>query len=63
MLKEGYDADVLIFDFDRLKDHATYNDPNRLTEGMDCVIVNGQCVYENQALTGIYSGCVLRMNK
>lgn len=63
LLKEGYDADVLIFDFDRLKDLATYDDPNRLTEGMDHVIVNGRCVYENSALTGEYAGRVLRLNR
>lgn len=63
LLKEGYDADVLIFDFDRLKDLATYDDPNRLTEGMEYVMVNGQCVYENMALTGKYSGRVLRLNR
>lgn len=63
LLKEGYDADVVIFDFDRLHDLATYDDPNRLTEGMEYVIVNGQCVYENMALTGKYSGRLLRLNR
>ena len=61
LLKEGYDADVLIFDYDRLHDPATYQDPNRLTEGIDHVFVNGQCVYENMALTGVCSGRVLRL--
>lgn len=39
LLKSGFDADVLIFDYDKLKDLSTYDDPNRLTEGLDCVIV------------------------
>lgn len=63
LLKVGCDADVLVFDFDILKDLATYDDPNRLTEGMDHVIVGGRCVYENGALTGEYSGKVLRLGR
>lgn len=62
LLKEGCDADVLIFDYERLHSPATYLEPNRLTEGMDYVIVGGQCVYENMAFTGVYSGRVLRLN-
>lgn len=63
LLRDGYDADVVIFDLDRLQDLATYDDPNRLTEGLEYVIVNGQCVYENMALTGKYSGRLLRLNR
>ncbi len=63
LLQEGFDADVLIFDFDRLKDLATYDDPNRLTEGMDYVIVNGQIVYTQQKFTGVYAGKVLRYGR
>ncbi len=63
LLRDGYDADVVIFDYERLHDPATYDDPNRLTEGMEYVIVNGQCVYENMALTGNFSGRVLRLNR
>lgn len=56
LLKAGYDADVLIFDYDRLKDLSTYDDPNRLTEGMDYVIVGGQVVYHDMKFTGVYPG-------
>lgn len=56
LLKAGYDADVLVFDYDRLKDLSTYNDPNRLTEGLDYVIVGGQVVYRDQKFTGVYPG-------
>lgn len=60
LLKEGYDADVLIIDYDHLKDLATYDDPNRLTEGMDYVIVNGKVVYHNMEFTGTYSGTFVK---
>ena len=56
LLKAGYDADVLIFDYDKLKDLSTYDDPNRLTEGMDYVIVGGQVVYHDMKFTGVYPG-------
>lgn len=60
LLREGYDADVLILDYDRLHDPATYQNPNQKPEGVDAVFVNGQCVYENMAFTGVYSGRVIR---
>ncbi len=63
LIKPGYDADVLIFDFDRLRDLSTYSDPNRLTEGMDYVIVNGRIVYTQQKFTGVFAGEVLRYGK
>lgn len=60
LLKTGYDADVLIFDYDRLRDTATFDDPHRKCEGMDYVIVNGQVVYHNMAFTGVHSGRIIR---
>ena len=52
----------MIFDYDRLKDTATYTNSNSLTEGIDYVLVNGQIVYEDMKLTGIYSGKMIRHN-
>lgn len=60
LLREGYDADILIIDYERLKDLATYDEPNQLTEGMDYVIVNGKIVYHNMEFTGDYSGTFVR---
>jgi len=62
LIKEGYDADIVIFDYDSLKDTADYVHPNRLTEGIEHVIVNGSVVYENMKLTGVYAGKVIRYN-
>lgn len=59
LLKDGYDADVLIIDYDNFKDTATYDEPNRLTEGLDYVIVGGKVVYCQKQFTGVYSGRVL----
>lgn len=56
LLKDGYDADVLVMDYENLHNPATYDEPNALTEGMDYVIVNGKVVYHDLQFTGTYSG-------
>ncbi len=61
-IRDGYDADLVLFDYDRLRDTATYTNSNSLTEGIDYVFVNGQIVYQDQKLTGIYSGKMIRHN-
>jgi len=60
LLKEGYFADVTIFDPERIIDHATYQKPTQLSEGVKYVFVNGQLEYENGRLTGAKAGAVLR---
>lgn len=56
LLKTGYDADVLIMDYENLHNPADYDHPNALTEGMDYVIVNGKVVYHNLKFAGEYPG-------
>lgn len=60
LLKDGYDADILIFDYDGLKVNATYTAPHQKTDGISEVIVGGQTVYKDLEFTGIYSGKVIR---
>jgi N-acyl-D-amino-acid deacylase len=60
LLKEGYFADVTIFDSEKIIDRATYQNPTQLSEGMRYVFVNGQLEYENDQLTGAKAGVVLR---
>lgn len=62
-IREGFDADLVLFDPDRLHNPATYRDPNRITEGMDLVLAAGQPVWENGALTGNTPGRVLRFRQ
>ena len=40
-LKEGYAADIIIFDPDAIRENSTYADPHQLSGGMKHVIVNG----------------------
>ncbi|WP_313370206.1 amidohydrolase family protein, partial [Sedimentibacter sp.] len=41
LLKEGYDADIVIFDYDTIIDKATFQEPQLNPEGIDYVILNG----------------------
>ena len=60
LLKEGYFADITVFDPATIQDLATYEDPARLSEGVKYVVVNGQLEFDNRRLTGIAAGQVLR---
>src|SRR5438067_6318581 len=46
LLKDGYFADVTIFDPEKIIDHATYQNPTQLSEGIRYVFVSGQLEYE-----------------
>jgi dihydroorotase/N-acyl-D-amino-acid deacylase len=60
VLKQGMWADVVIFDPATVRDRATFDNPNQLSEGMDYVLVNGTPVIEQGKMTGKLPGKVLR---
>jgi N-acyl-D-amino-acid deacylase len=60
VLKQGMWADVVVFDPETVRDVATYDHPNRLSEGMQYVLVNGVPVIEDGKMTGALPGKVLR---
>ena len=61
LLREGFRADVAIFDPADFRDRATYQDPHQYPTGAHTsVIVNGTLVVENAAHTGALPGQVLR---
>lgn len=59
-IAEGLAADVIVFDFDKVQDHATFEKPDALSTGMHFVIVNGRLVLEEGKFTGARPGRVLR---
>ena len=59
-LKQGMWADVVVFDPESVRDVATFDDPNRLSEGMEYVLISGVPVTENGKMTGALPGKVLR---
>lgn len=62
LIKEGYDADLVIFDYDKLRDTATYSNSNSITEGINYVFVNGNLVYQDKQFTGAMPGRMIRHN-
>jgi N-acyl-D-amino-acid deacylase len=59
-LKEGYFADVVIFDPNTIKDNATFEKPHQYATGMVHVLVNGIPVLENGEHTGAFPGRIVR---
>jgi dihydroorotase/N-acyl-D-amino-acid deacylase len=60
LIKEGFFADITIFDPDNIIDKATYTQPAQLAEGVKYVIVNGQVAFESGKATGAMAGKALK---
>jgi N-acyl-D-amino-acid deacylase len=60
IIAEGYFADLVLFDPDRIRDRSTYENPRQFPEGIHQVIVNGQLLLENGEIKKIRPGKVLR---
>jgi N-acyl-D-amino-acid deacylase len=60
VLKAGMWADVVVFDPATVRDLATFDNPNQLSEGMDYVLVNGVPVIDQRKMTGALPGKILR---
>jgi N-acyl-D-aspartate/D-glutamate deacylase len=58
-IKEGNWADVVIFDYDKIQDNATYEKPLLAPVGIDYVLVNGQIVIEQGKHTGAKPGRII----
>ncbi|MCX6626913.1 MAG: D-aminoacylase [Candidatus Solibacter sp.] len=59
VLKAGMWADVVVFDPETVRDLATFDQPNQLSEGMRFVLVNGVPVIEEGKMTNALPGRVL----
>jgi len=60
LVKEGFAADLLIFDPASVQDKATFQEPHQYSEGFDWVLVNGVVMVEDGKLTEARGGQVLR---
>jgi N-acyl-D-amino-acid deacylase len=60
LIKEGYYADVVLFDPNTISDHATFDKPHQLATGMHHVFVNGVQVLNDGKHTGAMPGRVVR---
>jgi len=59
ILRPGMKADITVFDPATVRDAATFEKPHQYAMGFPYVIVNGQIVYENGAMTAARPGRVL----
>jgi N-acyl-D-amino-acid deacylase len=63
MIKEGFFADIVIFDYEKIKDNSTFQNPHQYPSGILYVIVNGKIVAENGRHTGEFPGMIIKRGK
>jgi N-acyl-D-amino-acid deacylase len=59
-IREGFCADLVLFDPDTVRDTATFSDPVRTAEGIEAVWVNGVLSYQNGNATENRAGRFLK---
>jgi len=60
LLREGFFADIVIFDPEMVIDRATFERPHQYSTGIDYVFVNGKIVVDQGTITEARPGKVLR---
>ncbi len=60
LLREGYKADIVVFNPETVKDEATFTDPHRFPTGIPYVICNGVFTIDKGKHTGKLPGKTLR---
>jgi N-acyl-D-amino-acid deacylase len=61
ILREGFAADIVIFDEEKVQDLSTYDKPHQYTTGFKYVLVNGQVTVEEGKHIGTRAGTTLRL--
>lgn len=59
IIKEGYSADMVIFDKEKITDTASFKNPHRYGRGINYLLVNGEITIREGRLTGKKAGKVL----
>ena len=59
-LKEGYIADITLFNPETITDRATFEKPHQYSEGIEAVIINGKLAVSQGEHTGVIGGRVLK---
>jgi N-acyl-D-aspartate/D-glutamate deacylase len=63
LVRDGYAADLVVFDPAIVRSNATYDEPRQYPTGIDWVVVGGEVVVEHGVHTGAASGRVLRSGR
>lgn len=59
LIKQGYYADLVVFDPDTVQDCATYADPKQYSQGIDTVVVNGRVVLDKGVQRDVFAGRIV----
>jgi len=54
VIQKGAYADIVVFDFNKIKDTSTYMEPYQYPEGIEYVLVNGEIVIGNKKINNSY---------
>jgi len=60
LLREGFYADIAVFDMEKIRDRATFENPHQYSEGTVHVLVNGQFAFREGQPTGVLPGRPIR---
>jgi N-acyl-D-amino-acid deacylase len=60
LLKNGYYADIVVFDYDKISDRASFGDPFRTPDGIGHVFVNGGLAYSGGCFSEKLNGRIIR---
>jgi len=60
LIREGFFADIVVFDEERIIDRATFDEPFQGPEGVHFVLVNGRPAIWEGSATGVKAGRVMR---
>ena len=60
LLRDGFKADIVVFDAQRIKAPATRTQPKQFPIGIEYVVVNGKVVVDKGQHTGVMAGRALR---
>ena len=59
-IQEGWKADIAVFDLKKVRSYASYDNPIRISAGVEALLVNGSFTIRNARFNGTYSGRPLR---
>ena len=62
-LKPGADADIVVFDPERIKDNSTFHHPTAAPDGLSYILINGQTAVKDGKITNGQLGRALRIRQ
>ncbi len=63
LIKEGYYADLMLFDPNKIQDNANFDQGEQLASGVYYVLVNGKLTIDKGKYTGVLAGKPLKLNE